>query len=89
MGMDAETVSPAFNASYTVEAPKMIPKILPVIMAFTVNSFTFASGETKGLNVFLSSDIVGGLKVRRYNNAGMKNYLIFPISLKTQNTTYA
>ena len=67
MGMDAETVNPAFKARYTVDAPKMTPKILPVMIALMVNSFIFVSGETKGLNVFLSSDIIGNLKVSGYD----------------------
>ena len=68
MGMDAETVNPAFKARYTVEAPNMIPKILPVIIALTVNSLTFSSGATKGLKIFFSSNIEGNLKVRHYQD---------------------
>ena len=49
MGMDAETVSPAFKARYTVEAPKIIPKAAPVRIDLTVSSAIFVSGETKGL----------------------------------------
>lgn len=57
MGIEAETVNPAFNARYTVAAPKMTPNKLPTRIDFTVSSFIFVSGETNGLNVFLSSDI--------------------------------
>jgi hypothetical protein len=49
IGIDAETVSPAFNARYTVDAPKMIPKIAPVKIDLTVNSAIFVSAGTNGL----------------------------------------
>ena len=58
MGIEAETVNPAFNARYTVAAPNMTPNKLPTSMDFTVSSFIFVSGATKGLNVFFSSDII-------------------------------
>ena len=56
MGIDAETVSPAFNAKYTVAAPKMIPKTEPVTTALIVNSAILVSGAIKGWNCF--SDIM-------------------------------
>jgi hypothetical protein len=53
IGMDAETVSPAFNARYTVAAPKMTPKQAPVMTAFQVNSFIAVSGAMNGVNDLL------------------------------------
>src|SRR5207253_8031483 len=50
MGIEAETVRPAFSARYTVEAPKMSPKTAPVMTALGVNSATFAWSGTYGLN---------------------------------------
>jgi hypothetical protein len=44
MGMDADTVRPAFKARYTVEQPNKIPKSAPNPTDFTVNSATFCSG---------------------------------------------
>ncbi len=38
MGMDADTVSPAFKAKYTVAAPNNTPKIVPRKIDFHVNS---------------------------------------------------
>ena len=40
IGIDAETVKPAFNARYTVAAPKITPKIAPNKMDLSVNSAT-------------------------------------------------
>ena len=42
IGIEAETVSPAFNARNTDAAPKRIPKNAPIITDFIVNSATFA-----------------------------------------------
>jgi hypothetical protein len=50
IGIEAETVRPAFNARYTVEAPKMIPNKAPVRIDLTVNSAILVSAGTKGLN---------------------------------------
>ena len=50
IGIDAETVSPAFKARYTVEAPNMIPKIAPVMIDLIVSSAITVSAGTKGLN---------------------------------------
>jgi hypothetical protein len=58
MGMEADTVSPAFNARYTVAAPKMIPNAEPTNTDLMVNSFIFVSGKTKGVN-FLSDMAAG------------------------------
>ena len=52
IGMEADTVSPAFSARYTVAAPKMTPKQAPVMTAFSVNSFITVSGAMKGMNFF-------------------------------------
>jgi hypothetical protein len=49
IGIEAETVRPAFKAKYTVEAPKMIPKAAPVRIDLSVNSAIFVSGDTNGL----------------------------------------
>ena len=57
IGIEADTVSPAFNARYTVAAPKMTPNKLPTSMDLTVSSFTFSSGAIKGLKTFFCSDI--------------------------------
>ena len=47
MGIDAETVSPALRARYTVAAPKMIPKAAPVSTDLTVNSaYSFQAKQT-------------------------------------------
>jgi hypothetical protein len=51
IGIDAEMVSPAFNARYTVDAPKKIPAMAPNRMDFRVNSAILVSGGTKGLKV--------------------------------------
>ena len=48
MGMEAATVSPARNPTYTVTIPKMIPKTDPSSSARTVNSGRFSLGATKG-----------------------------------------
>jgi hypothetical protein len=53
MGMEADTVSPAFNARYTVDDPNKIPNNAPKTTDFTVNSATFFSGGMKGLKVDL------------------------------------
>jgi hypothetical protein len=51
IGMDAETVNPALSARYTVDAPKIIPNIAPVIMDLIVNSAILVSAGTKGLKI--------------------------------------
>jgi hypothetical protein len=38
IGIDAETVNPARRPRYTVDAPKITPKITPMMIAFAVNS---------------------------------------------------
>ena len=48
MGIEADTVSPALSARYTVEAPKMIPNTEPVNTALMVNSAILVSGAIKG-----------------------------------------
>jgi hypothetical protein len=48
IGIEALTVNPAFNARYTVAAPKITPNKLPRRMDFTVSSLTFFSGAIKG-----------------------------------------
>jgi hypothetical protein len=48
IGIEAATVSPARKPTYTVTAPKMIPKIDPSKMARKVSSGGFSDGETKG-----------------------------------------
>ena len=48
MGIEAETVKPAFKARYTVAAPKITPNKLPNRIDFTVNSFIMVCGDTKG-----------------------------------------
>ena len=53
----ADTVSPARRASYTVEAPKMIPKMAPRMIALSVNSGTFRDAETKGSKFFSGAGI--------------------------------
>jgi hypothetical protein len=50
--MEADTVRPAFRARYTVEAPKRIPKMLPISRALKVNSFIWVSALRKGINFF-------------------------------------
>jgi len=52
IGIEADTVSPAFRARYTVDAPNRIPKMLPISNALKVNSFISVSGLTKGTNFF-------------------------------------
>jgi hypothetical protein len=54
IGIEAVTVRPAFNARYTVEEPKRIPKREPNTIDFTVNSAILDSGETYGLKVLSS-----------------------------------
>jgi hypothetical protein len=48
MGMEAATVRPARRPTYTVTAPKTMPKIEPRKRARKVNSRRFSLGETKG-----------------------------------------
>jgi hypothetical protein len=67
MGIEAETVRPAFKARYTVAAPKRMPKILPSTSAFTVNSFMFVSGETNGLKLGKSGIAVSFIAEDREN----------------------
>jgi hypothetical protein len=50
IGIEAATVSPAFRPTYTVTAPKMMPKRDPSSRARKVNSGRFSEGETKGSN---------------------------------------
>jgi hypothetical protein len=50
IGIEADTVRPAFSARYTVAAPNMIPKMAPVTIDFTVNSGIEVSAATNGLN---------------------------------------
>ena len=45
-GIDAETVSPALRARYTVEAPNSRPKKTPTPSALGVNSFSWTSSGT-------------------------------------------
>ena len=49
MGIDAETVSPALSAGYTVDAPKMSPNMAPTMTALGVNSAIRVSSATYGL----------------------------------------
>src|ERR1700751_3722098 len=51
MGIEAATVSPAFNPTYTVTAPKMIPKTDPRISARADSSLGLSSADTKGRKV--------------------------------------
>ena len=46
IGMEAETVSPARRARYTVAAPKIKPKNAPRRMALSVNSGIVCSDAT-------------------------------------------
>src|SRR5215472_1023470 len=50
IGIDADTVSPARNPTYTVTAPKSSPKSAPRITARRVNSASDSSAGTYGLN---------------------------------------
>src|SRR6185503_9479145 len=50
IGMEAATVSPARRPTYTVTAPKMMPKIDPSTSARTVNSGGCWSGGTNDWN---------------------------------------
>ncbi len=74
MGMDAATVSPARRPTYTVTAPKMIPKMPPKKSERKVSSWGFSVGEMYGLNAgsftcSASSAKVGLLgKVPHYSN---------------------
>ena len=55
IGMDADTVSPARSARYTVDAPKITPRIAPRMMARTVNSGMIVLSDTNGWNGLLSA----------------------------------
>ena len=46
IGIDAETVRPAFSARYTVAAPKITPNSIPSAIARKVSSRTLASAGT-------------------------------------------
>ena len=46
MGMEAETVRPARNPTYTVTAPNSSPKSAPRMTARMVNSFSVSSAGT-------------------------------------------
>jgi beta-galactosidase len=50
MGIDADTVRPARRPTYTVTAPKIMPKIAPKSTALNVNSGTFADSGMYGRN---------------------------------------
>ena len=50
IGTEAETVSPARRARYTVAAPKMMPKAIPSRIALSENSGISCSAEMYGLN---------------------------------------
>src|SRR5215813_5523049 len=63
-GMDAETVSPAFNARYTVEAPKSRPKKAPTMIALGVNSAIVVRSGTYGLNSAAASTTAGSTAMR-------------------------
>src|SRR5574341_320481 len=52
MGIEADTVSPARSARYTVEAPKISPKIAPRMMARRENSAGACDAGTNGWNGF-------------------------------------
>ena len=67
--MDAETVSPAFNARYTVEAPKIIPNIAPVMIDLMVSSAITVSAGTNGLKFVCGSAIQLILVNGRYKKA--------------------
>ena len=58
IGMDALTVNPTFNPKYTVATPKIIPRKIPGMMAFMVNSGSCCSAEINGLKVDLSIPIL-------------------------------
>jgi len=51
MGIDAATVNPARNPTYTVTAPKRTPKIEPRMRARAVSSGRLSVAGTKGLKV--------------------------------------
>src|SRR5580658_1472108 len=51
IGMLAATVRPARSPTYTVTAPKMIPKIAPRISARTESSLGLSSADTNGRKV--------------------------------------
>src|SRR5271156_369487 len=48
MGIEAETVSPARNPTYTVTAPNSTPNSIPKTIVFSVNSASDCSGPTYG-----------------------------------------
>src|SRR6516164_10680912 len=50
IGIEAETVSPARNPTYTETAPNRIPKRAPRITALRLNSATVSSPGTNGRN---------------------------------------
>lgn len=52
IGMEADTVNPAFKARYTEEQPKRMPNKEPNTTDFIVNSAIFCSGAMYGLNTF-------------------------------------
>jgi hypothetical protein len=54
IGIEAETVSPALSARYTVAAPKMTPNKEPINIDLMVNSLTLSVAEIYGLNSLFS-----------------------------------
>src|SRR5208282_1523246 len=50
IGIDADTVSPARNPTYTVTAPNNTPNSIPNITVFAVNSASDCSAPTYGRN---------------------------------------
>jgi len=67
-GIDALTVKPTFNTSYSDEAPKITPRIAPTITARTVNSGIDACGGTYGRN---SGFVSVGIGFSRFVIAGL------------------
>src|SRR6185503_11679690 len=56
IGIDALTVRPARRPRYTVEAPKIRPKIAPMMIARAVNSAGDCVGGTYGWNAVGAGD---------------------------------
>ena len=65
VGIDAETVRPAFKARYTVDAPNRIPKIAPKATAFSC-SFT-----VRGVSSSVISDSCSSTRLRTGMPAGV------------------
>lgn len=68
-GMDALTVNPTFSTRYSDDAPKIIPRIVPVIRCGHVSSGKLAEAGMNDLK-FAASGLVGRAPTMSGNSCG-------------------